>query len=465
MGPAEDLGHDPDEWPIDDYWESETGTPISFASSELFFGPYERGLPMTDLGSKFEGNSVGNSITKLTRAHALQRLDELRYYIDCDHSSAERISEMRQVAIELWESQILGTGRSGALSVTENKVISLLLITRPLWLRSLADWRRPSGSRLQVLIHLAEHLLAQYPAPEWLQLRNLLKPTMERGYWYPPDPYRNDTPWEVAWAAYLASVQGLRLGFALHLCASACGIDLPISSARFAFEVPETDFPVRGFQWLLVRAHGGSPDLATRLAGILPALPEEWIPALIQVFIKAPALIEHAQLIVESIMHQFTEFQRSHYHQPFRLTMRSPARILKEALEYRESQNHFSIGSSSGLRWESRGWDAILEHEGQSWSIKELLDSLALHEESKSMRHCVAGYAKNCELGRSAIFSVTVQGHRTVTVEVNPKTRQVVQVHGFANRMPTPQESRVVNRWCAQFNLQPRGTSVTRGPH
>ena len=455
MGPAEDIGQDPDDLPIDDYWEPSIGTPMSFVGSEVLLGPFSHGLPITLPGMAASGISVSNSITEPTRTDALQRLKQLNEYLDCEAGYCHIVSEMRTVALELWEARVLTGRHARSLSVEESMVVSLILSTRPLWIRSLADWQRPSGSGLQVLIHLAEFLLARYPAPEWLQLRKLLQPTIRRRHWYAPDPYRNDTPWDVAWPAYLASVQGLKLGPVLHFCASKCGIDLPASSARFAFEVPETNYPNQAFQWLLVRAHGGSPDLATRLAGILPTLPEELIRALIQVFVKAPTLIEHAQLIVESIVHQYTEFQRTHYRQPFRLTMRSPARILKEALEYRESQNHFSFGSPSGLHWNSRGWDVILDHEGQSWSIKELIDGLALYEESKNMRHCVASYAKACEGGRSAIFSVTVDGHRRVTVEVNPKTRRVVQVHGFANRMPTAQESRIVNRWCAQFDLVP----------
>lgn len=100
----------------------------------------------------------------------------------------------------------------------------------------------------------------------------------------------------------------------------------------------------------------------------------------------------------------------------------------------------------------------------QTWAITELLNSLALHEESKAMRHCVSLYSQDCEQGRSAIFSVTLAGRRMVTVEVNPKTLRVVQVHGFANRLPTTEETRVVNRWCTQFELVPRTKHIIQGP-
>jgi hypothetical protein len=300
--------------------------------------------------------------------------------------------------------------------------------------------------------------------PEWLQFRNLMIPSTGNRHCYPPDPHRFDAPCEPLWAAYVASTQGFKLGPTLRLCASHFGIDLPVSAARFVFDVPPKALALEGLQWLLIRVYGGSHELAGRLAGILPAVAAQWVPALIRVFVIAPNLLEQAQPIFDWILHKHTEAQRSYPPKPFQLTMRSPARILEVALEYRESQMSYERLGHSGRSWKSHGWNAKFDEGDQTWAITELLSSLALHEESKAMRHCVSSYSQDCEQGRSAIFSVTLAGRRMVTVEVNPKTLRVVQVHGFANRLPTTEETRVVNRWCTQFELVPRTKHIIQGP-
>ncbi|MFH5806083.1 PcfJ domain-containing protein [Alienimonas sp. DA493] len=99
------------------------------------------------------------------------------------------------------------------------------------------------------------------------------------------------------------------------------------------------------------------------------------------------------------------------------------------------------------LRWEPRGWDWEWKSRGSWWVITELTSSEALFEEGREMKHCAAGYASLCRAGQSAVFGVTLNGKRRLTVEVEPGTGKLVQVRGPGNRGPTPEEAAVISKW------------------
>jgi hypothetical protein len=75
-----------------------------------------------------------------------------------------------------------------------------------------------------------------------------------------------------------------------------------------------------------------------------------------------------------------------------------------------------------------------------TWTIRELLDSRALQEEGREMRHCVFTYASGCSQGKSSIWSLRVrpdqeaQTRRLLTIEVNNARRAIVQVRGRCNQ-------------------------------
>ncbi|TGE28160.1 PcfJ domain-containing protein [Hymenobacter metallicola] len=72
--------------------------------------------------------------------------------------------------------------------------------------------------------------------------------------------------------------------------------------------------------------------------------------------------------------------------------------------------------------------------------------------EGRSLRHCVASYLDACRRGRSGIFSLTLNGTRTVTLEVQAN-RTVVQARGLFNRRPNDEEALWVQRWAAHNRL------------
>jgi hypothetical protein len=91
------------------------------------------------------------------------------------------------------------------------------------------------------------------------------------------------------------------------------------------------------------------------------------------------------------------------------------------------------------------------------WTISEILTSQALLAEGKAMRHCVSSYSWKIAEGAVSIWSLTLrelgEESRMLTIEVQNKTNQIVQVRGPRNRMPTARESTVVSAWATKAGL------------
>jgi hypothetical protein len=113
--------------------------------------------------------------------------------------------------------------------------------------------------------------------------------------------------------------------------------------------------------------------------------------------------------------------------------------------------------SSSGIggfdyQDERRAWNP------SSWRIRELLDGNQLLEEGRGMGHCVGSFGPRCARGISSIWSLTCsdsrsQRRRELTIEVNPKSRTIVQAKGVRNSMPSPDARRVMLLWANQRGL------------
>jgi len=97
-----------------------------------------------------------------------------------------------------------------------------------------------------------------------------------------------------------------------------------------------------------------------------------------------------------------------------------------------------------------------------TWRIEELSSVDALRAEGEAMGHCVARYAHRCRSGSSAIFSVRhyraddesyADGVSCATVEVQPRSRRVVQIRGARNRPVNNTVMTIVSEWAAAHEL------------
>lgn len=96
--------------------------------------------------------------------------------------------------------------------------------------------------------------------------------------------------------------------------------------------------------------------------------------------------------------------------------------------------------------------------EAARWSIEEILHSSALVAEGRVLRHCVATYELRCLRGASSIWSLRRQvedaAPRSIfTVEVDPRTRTIVQVRGYRNQRASDHPRQILALWARQERL------------
>ncbi|MBW3127775.1 PcfJ domain-containing protein [Hymenobacter profundi] len=84
--------------------------------------------------------------------------------------------------------------------------------------------------------------------------------------------------------------------------------------------------------------------------------------------------------------------------------------------------------------------------------ITQLSSYWELMDEGSTLHHCVSSYLNSCRRGRCGIFSLTLNGVRTLTLEVLAN-RTIIQARGKYNRRITDTEYVWVTRWAAEARL------------
>jgi len=87
---------------------------------------------------------------------------------------------------------------------------------------------------------------------------------------------------------------------------------------------------------------------------------------------------------------------------------------------------------------------------GEWFSVRQLKTAEDLVAESRAMHHCVSSYATKCIGGYASIWTLRRKAlgkiERLLTIELDPQHR-AVQVRGFGNRLATPDERKILDRW------------------
>ncbi|WP_291722131.1 PcfJ domain-containing protein [Bernardetia sp.] len=94
---------------------------------------------------------------------------------------------------------------------------------------------------------------------------------------------------------------------------------------------------------------------------------------------------------------------------------------------------------------------------GQCFVFNQLLTRQELFEEGRNMNHCVGSYTNNCKNSNAAIFSmrnVLSKGNSLVTIEVNPRNRNIVQAQRRFNHSPSDFEMKIIKEWARKNDLK-----------
>lgn len=86
------------------------------------------------------------------------------------------------------------------------------------------------------------------------------------------------------------------------------------------------------------------------------------------------------------------------------------------------------------------------------WKFRQLKTSKTLADEGNKMHHCVYSYQTLCITGKCAIWSLTRNDDRAITLEM--RGNDVVQIRGYANRTARPHEMAAIRQWAADHGVQ-----------
>ncbi len=122
---------------------------------------------------------------------------------------------------------------------------------------------------------------------------------------------------------------------------------------------------------------------------------------------------------------------------------RTVTSLKRQVAEWREQRKASEALQPVLFQWPHStidGYSAI-DDEGKTWTISEILDSNALADEGKAMRHCAADYLKPCLRRSTTLWSMRAVGphssRRVLTIEVNPETLTVEQAKAKCNNAPS----------------------------
>lgn len=135
------------------------------------------------------------------------------------------------------------------------------------------------------------------------------------------------------------------------------------------------------------------------------------------------------------------------------------------SLRRRKAQWHQMLRDTAQFdddKWPGRPMpDTVYRTEGEKgsaiWRIHQLTTGNELLREGVRMQHCVHSYKSRCMNALSSIWSLTCEYpvgsfHRGLTIEVDD-LGAMVQIRGFANRLPDENELAVLRRWAGDFGL------------
>ncbi len=325
------------------------------------------------------------------------------------------------------------------------------------WIRSPEKWKVRKHNRGRQFSELARHLLAAYEVPFFMD-----------SVWF------NGNVTHQNWFKHIGTGQNIR---------TASDIPIPLTKkmAHHFLKAPKHYTIEEALRWGQVHALGGDKYLADALRGtqLTETFSNDgfWINV-IRFFIANPMLdVSHVHPIVDYIWHQKYENRRVFIErgvareigpaQPnFSMRRRTPETLLRQVEAW-----HGELGrevKSGELEWIRSGIGEFHTLEGSEalrnmkfWSIRELLSSDELIDESRALGHCVSTYARSCHTGRSSIWSMEIEdenGRRKIlTIEVAPEAKLIRQVRGKGNRSATPKEKNLLGQWAEQEGLRLAG--------
>jgi hypothetical protein len=326
----------------------------------------------------------------------------------------------------------------------------------PRWIRDPESWKAGSHNEKRQWSSLCRHLLARYKVP-----------------WFFDSVWDRvgHQPCHCDWFIHVAQGGNLR---------KAEGLPIPLTKmmAHHVMEAPDECSMGEAIRYGQARGSGSSERLArallgTRIGGTFgSAEVEAFWESVLRWLIQHP-MIDPAQIgpIIDYLHHQ--KFVPGPPERVDGVVVRpgppQPGLSMKgrpaDALMNQVQAWHRRLNRTKGVpstAWNPSGISEYERLEGEPpnerlFTITELLTGEELRAEGSAMKHCVGSYANSCASGRTAIFSMQVDGRRgrerMLTIEVDVRNRQIVQARGRFNAAASPLDQRVMNGWATTAGL------------
>lgn len=310
------------------------------------------------------------------------------------------------------------------------------------WVRPFEEWRPRSHNRKRQFGELARHLLARYELPGFMD-----SVFFEGG----DDALRHQ-----CWYVHLGAGKNIRTA------------DLPITmTAKMAhnFQRAPADSTVNeAIRFGQVLGVGGDARLAvavnaTRLRDEF-VNDEFWQTVL--VFLAANPMLDAAWIGPMIDYVHAIKFAPGAQEPGFSMKGRSVAALLRRVEEWHAQLT--KLTRAKKVSWAKSGLPALEwkigekgQHAYRHWRIVELLTAKDLFDEGAAMHHCVGTYDYSCSSGAVSIWSLRCEDAkgdwRILTIEVQNKTRRIVQARGIYNRFTDDDALRILKDWAARARL------------
>ncbi|MBT5874084.1 MAG: hypothetical protein HOH43_11755 [Candidatus Latescibacteria bacterium] len=331
------------------------------------------------------------------------------------------------------------------------------------WIRDPSDWESKSHNQLRQFSELARHLLASYSVPE----------CMDSAWFLGAD---DDALRQQDWFIHVGSGQNIRKA------------DIPLSlSKRMAHEflsAPRDLSMTEALRWSQFIGQGGEESMASAIIGTRLGKyfhDEPFWESVLYFFLNNPMLDSSCVgPIVDYIHHRRyvpveAEDGDELEEQPAEPGFTMKGRTVESILRRVDSWHRDLVKEEKRIpeSWQSGGFNGmeyveedVNAGEIRTWRLEELRSSIALYEEGKEMRNCVASYKSSCARNQKSIWSlkVTHEGaqtmRRVLTISVENRSNKITQVRGRNNSLPYKSDSdryrmgwHVMGLWAKQEGL------------
>ena len=369
----------------------------------------------------------GNDIEKKLENY-IRSLDNLQFSMDFN------VNRIRKTIGDFSNIEII---KNSIDSEHSDFITKWACILSPFWLRSPKTWNKASG------IHILNHLFTLYETPNVL----LQQWFISRRYDRPPMPFK----W-ICWYIIIGQ------GGSLKKAAKFFKWNIPNKFQHYLMKAPDTIYPMEANIYAEIHRLGGNHQDFVRVMynQVLVIDPTEknydesflkfWKDTVSWLIKHRGALSDdESSMVAAWAIHRYTESNRDENIADFSWKGRAVVNVLAQSLEYVTS---VTMVSWIGYEWEKHDWDWSLKDENENkWDFTELINGEQLFEEGMYMSHCVGSYSGRCASGASAIFSLKKNDNRMITIEVNPKSKMLVQSLGKGNRRPSPSEINIIKLW------------------